>query len=138
MCTDQGISTTFAPDTDLPAVFGNAGELTQLVLNLLMNAIQAMPQGGEIYLETARDGSTLLVRVRDTGHGIEAQQLPHIFEPFFTTSVQGNGLGLAISKRIAEAHSGEITVHSTPELGSTFTVRLPLQARPGEPLWTMH
>ena len=99
-------------------------QFRQAVWNLCLNAVQAMPEGGELRV-TMTAGDRLVLRVSDTGEGIEAADLGHIFEPFFSTKADGSGLGLALVHRIVQDHGGEIDVHSRPRVGSTFTVTLP-------------
>ena len=99
-------------------------QFRQAVWNLCLNAVQAMPEGGELRV-TMTAGGRLVLRVSDTGEGIEAADLGHIFEPFFSTKPNGSGLGLALVHRIVQDHGGEIDVYSRPRLGSTFTVTLP-------------
>ncbi len=120
---------------DVPLVKGNEGKLSQVFLNLLINAAHAVPEGDvsnqSIVVSTAtdRDGNAV-VEVRDTGKGIAADVLPQIFDPFFTTKPvgQGTGLGLAICHSIVTSHGGSIQVESTPGRGSTFKVTLPRAA----------
>ena len=107
--------------------------MEQVVSNLLANALKFTPHGGEIGVQLRRDGGDLVIAVRDTGFGIEKEQLAHIFERFWQakkTASLGTGLGLAISKAIVEAHEGEIWAESAPGRGSRFFVRLP-QRRAG-------
>jgi len=99
-------------------------QFRQAVWNLCLNAVQAMPEGGELRV-TMTAGGRLVLRVSDTGEGIEAADLGHIFEPFFSTKPDGSGIGLALVHRIVQDHGGEIDVYSRPRLGSTFTVTLP-------------
>jgi two-component system sensor histidine kinase PilS (NtrC family) len=99
-------------------------QFRQAVWNLCLNAVQAMPEGGELRV-TMTAGGCLVLRVSDTGEGIEAADLGHIFEPFFSTKSDGTGLGLALVHRIVQDHGGEIDVYSRPRVGSTFTVTLP-------------
>jgi len=99
-------------------------QFRQAVWNLCLNAVQAMPEGGELRV-TMTAGGRLVLRVSDTGEGIEAADLGHIFEPFFSTKADGSGLGLALVHRIVQDHGGDIDVYSRPRLGSTFTVTLP-------------
>ena len=99
-------------------------QFRQAVWNLCLNAVQAMPEGGELRV-TMTGGGRLVLRVSDTGEGIEAADLGHIFEPFFSTKSDGTGLGLALVHRIVQDHGGDIDVYSRPRLGSTFTVTLP-------------
>jgi two-component system sensor histidine kinase PilS (NtrC family) len=114
-----------------PAIlYASKAEMRQLILNLFLNAIQAMPEGGRLVIETKTyrqgNGDVLELKVSDSGVGIGEESMKKIFEPFYTTKEKGTGLGLAIVNRIAEASSGEISVNSVPYVGTTFTVRLPV------------
>ena len=114
-------------DRHLPPIPALAGELNQVWTNLIDNAIDAMSEGGELRIETGREGDYVVVRVIDDGAGIPPEVLPKIFDPFFTTKPvgEGTGLGLDISHRIVTQHRGQLTVDSRP--GRTdFTVRLPI------------
>jgi two-component system NtrC family sensor kinase len=110
---------------DIPIV---SDQISQVLLNLVINAVEAMPSGGKLWLETRRseDGEELLLSVRDSGPGMSAEQISSLFEPFYTTKPNGTGLGLAISYGIVERHGGTIEVSSEAARGTTFTVRLPL------------
>jgi len=114
--------------TDLPSVPGVPDQLTQVFLNILINAIEAMPDGGDLHVGTllSEDGEWVLVAFRDSGPGLTAEQIAHIFEPFYTTKPDGTGLGLAVSYGIIEQHGGTIEVSSQPGQGATFIVRLPV------------
>lgn len=104
----------------------DADQIRQLILNLIVNAVQSMEeQGGTIVIKMENDGSSLIIAVKDSGKGIKKSDIDNIFKPFFTTKESGAGLGLAICRRIVEAHKGEITVSSEEEIGSIFTVILP-------------
>ena len=101
-------------------------DLTRRVFtNLTMNAVQAMPQGGELTIEASKNPGVISISVQDTGEGIAKENLENIFTPFFTTKAKGQGLGLAVCKRIMEAQGGKITVKSEVGRGSTFTVEIP-------------
>ena len=115
------------PDA-LPLIRLDHDQITQVLLNILLNAIQATEPGGEIHVSAAilNEINMLEIAVRDTGAGIAADDLPHIFDPFFSTKKQGNGLGLAIAHTIIEQHRGEMLVDSERGRGSTFRIRLPL------------
>jgi signal transduction histidine kinase len=118
---------------DAPVVIGNAGKLQQVFTNLLLNARDAIPDGGKISLRTrvADDGS-LMVEVADDGIGIAPENVAKIYDPFYTTKGvgRGTGLGLAVSYGIVQEHSGHIGVESTPGHGTTFRIALPsAQAR---------
>lgn len=122
------------PD-DLPRVMLDPRTFEQVVVNLISNALQAMPEGGTLSISlepaTADLGRMLELKIADTGPGIPEEQIDRIFDPFFTTKKDGTGLGLAISRRILSAHKGGMTVESFPGAGTVFRVRLPL-AQAGE------
>jgi signal transduction histidine kinase len=105
----------------------DAGQIKQVLLNLIQNALQAMPDGGALKVSTHRMNGAVEVVVEDTGVGISPEDLNHIFSPFFTTKTSGTGLGLAISRKIISDHAGDIAVTSQPGVGTTVTVRLPLK-----------
>lgn len=113
---------------ELPVVRGNRQALQQVFINLLTNAVHAMPSGGELSVRAAaEDQRKIVIAVRDTGCGISDEHLPYIFDPFFTTKEvgKGTGLGLSVSYGIIKKHGGRITVDSALGKGSTFTVALP-------------
>jgi len=116
-------------DPDLPEILCDAAQIEQVVLALVMNALDALPQGGNIWITTSssREQNWVRVVVRDDGIGIPPEILSHLFEPFLTTKETGRGvgLGLAISRSILERHSGSIEVESEAGRGTTFTVTLP-------------
>ncbi len=117
---------------DLPRVPCDPAQMEQVFLALIMNAIDAMPRGGNLWIETrlSSDETEIEIQVRDDGAGIAPDVLPQIFEPFLTTKESGHGvgLGLAISRGIVERHNGRIEVESELGRGTTFTVTLPSQA----------
>src|SRR6266516_2488967 len=100
-------------------------QFRQAVLNVCLNAVQAMSDGGELRVTAAIVSAGLEVRVADTGEGIAAEDLEHIFEPFFSTKSDGSGLGLALVHRIMQDHGGEVHVESAAGVGSIFTLRFP-------------
>jgi len=112
----------------VPPVWGAAGQLRQVFLNLIVNALHVVGDAGNVRVETAVDGAQAVVRVSDDGAGILPEHRDRLFDPFFTTKAagEGTGLGLYISHQIVRGHGGEITVTSTPGHGATFEVRLPL------------
>jgi signal transduction histidine kinase len=101
-------------------------ELEQVFINLVLNAVDAMPEGGTLHVESwqGEDGR-LAVAFSDTGHGIAPEDLKRVFEPFFSTREDGTGLGLTVSHNVVERHGGEIAVESALDKGTTFTVWLP-------------
>jgi signal transduction histidine kinase len=106
---------------------GEPGALEQLFLNLLLNAAQALDDGGTVSIECEREGHAIIVRIRDTGSGIAPDVLTRVYQPFFSTRVEtgGTGLGLTIAQRIARAHGGELSLESIHNVGTTAIVRLP-------------
>ncbi|MEI7646353.1 MAG: GAF domain-containing protein [Chloroflexales bacterium] len=123
---------------DLPPMVGDGPALRDLVTNLILNALDAMPGGGELRLRTALlhdEGDTALIEVADTGVGMSAEVRQRIFDPFFSTKgASGTGMGLAMAYGIVQRHQGSISVESTPGHGATFQVRLPVRRlAPPEP-----
>jgi hypothetical protein len=120
---------------DLPAIRADAMQVQQALLNVLLNAIQAMPDGGTLTVRATARAACVALAITDTGVGIAPENQAKIFSPFFTTKHRGTGLGLAITRTIIEKHGGRITVTSTPGRGTTFTlefVALPVQVAPEE------
>ena len=116
-------------DDDLPLILGNANQLQQVVMNLMLNAQSAMPKGGELTLATTNVNNQVVIKCSDTGEGISAEDLEKIFDPFYTTRVpgKGTGLGLSISYQIIQQHDGIIEPYSAGRnKGSSFTVKLPI------------
>jgi two-component system NtrC family sensor kinase len=131
-CAKEGIELvrSFVPSP--PEITADPGQLTQVLVNLVVNAIQAMPQGGKLTVQTlAGEGQVSLI-VEDTGVGISAEVMSKIFTPFFTTKEidQGTGLGLSVVHGIVTSHGGSIKVDSTPGVGTRFEVKLPLTGAP--------
>ena len=115
---------------DLPSISADANQLSQILMNLLLNAAQATPSGGTIAVlaEKVRFSEMVELRVRDTGCGIPADILPHVFEPFFTTKRgKGTGLGLSITQNYVRSHGGDIQVESVPDSGTTVRITLPMR-----------
>ena len=142
-CDAANVALHVTMDPDLPKVRIDIEHLRQVLINLVQNAVQAMPEGGDIYVETrTQDGFRpggeskrwVHISVRDTGPGIAPALLPNLFVPFVTTKQQGTGLGLAISHRIVSEAGGRIDVRSQEGFGTTFVVLLP--AAPESPIET--
>ena len=122
----SGVKIRVIAAPDLPALKADPDLLTQVLLNLMLNGLQAMPEGGTLTLEAKTSNSDFLIAVTDTGTGIPAENQQRIFEPYFTTKMKGTGLGLAISRRIVEAHGGTITASNETAGGCRFEICLPL------------
>lgn len=126
----KDIECAFSAFPGLPPVRANGHQVQQVVLNLLTNAVDAMPSGGSLRIATSREGEAAVLRVADSGPGIAPDSRERIFEPFFTTkdSGGGTGLGLAVCRQIVDTHGGTIQVTDAPGGGAAFEVRLPLSA----------
>jgi signal transduction histidine kinase len=122
---------------NIPAVKGDFNQLQQCVINLIFNAIDAMPDGGTLNLEGRYDGQKgwVIITVKDSGSGIAAEDLPHIFEPFYTTKQEGYGVGLGLSTvyGIMQHHNGTVNVESRPGQGAAFMLQLPVSVPNPDP-----
>jgi len=114
-------------DAELPQVEIDASQIQQVVVNMISNAVQAMPEGGELKIGTKKKEGFLEVEIADTGCGIPKEARDKIFDPLFTTRAKGIGLGLAVCKAIIDRHEGKIEVKSQVEKGTTFIIKLPLK-----------
>jgi signal transduction histidine kinase len=118
-------------ETELEAtheIRGNTDQLKQVILNLVVNAMEAMPDGGHLTMCTAEQDEQIVLTVQDTGVGIKSDELPRLFDPFFTTKPDGTGLGLSVSYGIITGHGGQIEAESAPGQHTRFTIRLPVMA----------
>jgi signal transduction histidine kinase len=120
------VSTHIVPDC--PHVVADTDQMSQVLINLIMNAVHAMPQGGTLRLGIGRERDMVKLTISDTGHGIPKEVVQKIFDPFFTTKEfgKGTGLGLTVVKGILDEHQGSITVESEEGSGTTFTILLPI------------
>ena len=130
----QGIDVRTELGENLPPVWGREGALRGTLMNLCLNAVQAMPGGGTLTARTRRVGEMLAYEIEDDGPGIPPEHLERVWDPFFTTKPvgQGTGLGLSITRRIVTDHGGDIRVASPPGRGACFTVMLPVRSGGGE------
>lgn len=124
----QPIHIELEKSPDLPDVEHDSDRIHQVLLNLLLNAVQAMDGAGSVHVKIGHTGTFASITVADTGRGIPEEQLAHIFRPFFTTRGNGTGLGLSLARRIVEDHHGRIHVSSTVGKGTTFEVLIPFIA----------
>jgi two-component system, NtrC family, sensor histidine kinase HydH len=122
-----GVEVAERSDPEL-VITADRDQLRQALLNLITNGFEAMPDGGTLTVSAASAGGSVKITVTDTGIGMSAETRQNIFTPFFTGKVRGIGLGLAVTKRVVEAHGGTITVASTPSVGSSFTITVPAVA----------
>jgi signal transduction histidine kinase len=126
-CVKEGITLDRRLEQSLPRIMADASQMHQVLVNLVVNAIQAMPDGGTLTITTHSEDKAVYLTVEDTGAGMSLEVQKHLFVPFFTTKDvgQGTGLGLAVVQGIVASHGGTITVHSQEGQGSSFEVRLP-------------
>jgi signal transduction histidine kinase len=128
----RGLELKLELSENLPQVYGDASQLEQAVLNLVLNALEACAAGNQVVLATGQDGGDVVITVTDDGPGIPEDVQAHLFEPFYTTKDQGTGLGLFSTRRIVqEEHGGLVEVDSRPGEGTTVTIRLPALAPTG-------
>jgi len=129
----EGIELSCVLCPQMPVLAADAGQLTQMLVNLVVNAVQAMPEGGKLVVQTQVQDGHVVCSVADTGVGMTEEVLDRLFVPFFTTKEvnQGTGLGLPVVHGIVTSHGGTIEIASTPGSGTTFTVRLPIEPAPG-------
>lgn len=125
------ISFEFHPDPTLALIPGIPDQLIQVLLNIFLNAVEAMPNRGHLSVktETLPDENEIMITIKDTGPGIDPELLPNIFNPFVTNKDTGTGLGLAISHDIVEEHGGRIEAVNDPQGGAVFTIRLPIKQK---------
>ena len=114
-------------ENKLPTIRGNTICLQQVFLNLIINACDAMSDGGKLFVRTEMINDYIRIQICDTGNGIIGEHLSKIFQPLFTTKEHGSGLGLSVCRQIIQQHKGTISVHSTQEKGTTFSIFLPLE-----------
>lgn len=126
MAKMSGAQVRVETEAGVPTVSVDPEQMKQVLLNLVINAIQAMPAGGEVVLRPVRETNSVVLEVQDEGVGIPAEDLERVFNPFVTTRPNGTGLGLSIAYQIVSQHGGHIAAQRNPESGMTFRVTLPL------------
>jgi signal transduction histidine kinase len=129
---ERGYTIEKAYQKPLPEIMGDAPMLHQSLLNLFINAMQAMPDGGSIRIDLRAEGGLARIEIEDTGHGIPADLTEKIWDPFFTTKDKGTGLGLGIVKNIIEAHGGSIRIVNRKTQGACVTIDLPVRTSKGD------
>jgi signal transduction histidine kinase len=121
-----------------PKINVDVGKIRRAFVNIIKNAIEAMPKGGTLTIKSRKLDDNLEIAVSDTGAGMSKETLEKLWTPLFTTKAKGMGFGLPICKRFIEAHGGSISAKSTPRKGTTFTLRLPIEPKTekgGEKVW---
>jgi len=125
--TATKVTVTKELDPGLPVLNADEGQLWQAILNLVRNAIEAMPRGGTLTVRTESQANQVILTIRDTGKGMTELERGQVFTPFFSTKVGGTGLGLPLTQQIINEHGGQIRCESAPEQGTTFVIELPLR-----------
>ncbi|MDA8415297.1 MAG: ATP-binding protein [Desulfobacteraceae bacterium] len=123
---ERGVALSLEAGTDPAMIRGDGEKLRQAFLNIILNALQATPTSGSVEIVLDRDETGFGIHFRDNGSGIAADNLQRIFEPFYTTKTDGTGLGLAVTRKIIEAHDGKMDIESKPGQGTTVSIHLPL------------
>jgi len=127
--TEQGVQITLLhPETELPLVSLDAEKFTQVILNLLINALEAMPKGGALAIAASVVGGELRISIKDNGPGIAPEARKNLFQPYFSTKTKGSGLGLALSEKLVNQHGGRIDFQTGSE-GTTFEITVPVEQR---------
>jgi two-component system sensor histidine kinase HydH len=122
----KNIHVDFTPDASAPRLRLDPERFTQVLLNLFLNAVQAMRQGGVLRVFTREEEDNFRIVVEDNGAGMSRNVMASIFNPYFTTKASGTGLGLAVAHQIVEGHGGRFSVRSIPGSGSVFTIHIPV------------
>ena len=127
-CLKEGIDLDVSLEPDMPAIHADPVQINQVIVNIVVNAMQAMPDGGSLNLQTRFSDNTIMLIINDTGQGMNEDVLQEIFHPFYTTkeAEKGLGLGLSVVDGIIKSHNGEIEVKSEPGKGTEFIVKLPI------------
>ena len=122
---EQQINLEINLDANIDFIYGDVDQLKQVILNVVLNAFQAVGEDGQVSIKTGQDSQKVYIEIADNGPGISPEVGEHIFDLYFTTKPDGGGIGLALCKKIVEAHEGRIWFRSTPGQGATFTIALP-------------
>jgi signal transduction histidine kinase len=127
-CEERGLSIKIDLRKELPSTLVDRGQMKQVLINLALNSLDAVPPDGSIRIATATANGSIRISVEDSGKGISAEDLKRIFNPFYTTKTRGTGLGLAVTKKVVKEHGGDIMAESSPDRGSVFTITLPVRS----------
>ena len=126
---DRGININMQIESAIPTIYGDPDQLIQAFFNIVKNAIQAMPDGGDLFIGVSVNDVYVNIKFIDSGKGIGEEEMRQILDPYFTTKSSGTGLGLLIVDRIVRAHGGALTIEGEPGKGAAFTISLPLHVR---------
>ena len=128
-CGQLGIRVAVDVANDIPLIMADRNQVKQALFNVMKNALEAMDRGGEIFIHLEADDEWVVLSVKDTGVGIPADKLTRVCDAYYTTKASGGGLGMLIVLRILRAHGGTVDIQSTPNIGTTVTLRFPLKHR---------
>lgn len=128
-CGQLGIRVSVDVGNEVPLISADRNQIKQAIFNVMKNALEAMDRGGEIFINLSADDEWVVLAVKDTGVGIPADKLTRIFDAYYTTKASGGGLGMLILLRILRSHGGTVDIQSTPDVGTTVTLRFPLKHR---------
>lgn len=125
----ETVKVSTAIEENFPKLMVDPALMKRVFINIITNALQAMPDRGRLTIRASKTEETAFISIQDTSVGIPEENLPKLFQPLYTTKAKGTGFGLAVCRRLVEAHDGSITVESEVDRGSTFTVQIPLKRR---------
>jgi two-component system sporulation sensor kinase A len=126
LAQQQGVSLVTKMDENLPLTRMASSQIMTALSNIMENALESMPQGGELLLEAKQRNGQLAIKIADTGYGIRQEYLNSVYDPFFSSKTHGAGLGLAVVYQIVKNHDGDITIQSQEGKGTSVTIRLPV------------
>jgi signal transduction histidine kinase len=124
-----GVRVSVDVASEVPLISADRNQIKQALFNVLKNSLEAMDRGGDIFITISSDDDWVVLAVKDTGVGIPADQLTRVFDAYYTTKESGGGLGMLILLKILRAHGGTVDIQSTPQVGTTVTLRFPLKHR---------
>ena len=124
-----GVRVSVDVPEEIPLILGDRNQIKQALFNVMKNALEAMDRGGDIHVRLTSDDEWVVLAIADTGVGIPADKLTRVFDAYYTTKASGGGIGMLVLLRILRAHGGTVDIQSTPEVGTTVTLRFPLKNR---------
>ena len=124
-----GVRVSVDVPEEIPLILGDRNQIKQALFNVMKNALEAMDRGGDIHVRLTSDDECVVLAIADTGVGIPADKLTRVFDAYYTTKASGGGIGMLVLLRILRAHGGTVDIQSTPDVGTTVTLRFPLKNR---------